>query len=189
MPEPPPAYPAASSWRQVFSLSGSWRSPSHRVVSRRLLVAASFQLVRELRKPLAPRRIPPPPRGGKFSTCPGVEEAPRTASYPAAGPAEVSFAGTFAVGRHGGADLSGRNSNARRASADPGSSIPPPCGGKFSTCPGVEEAPRTASYPAAGPDSSGPRSLPAGYVERGHGHVTNLPPRGERVYGAGSRGG
>jgi hypothetical protein len=42
-------------------------------------------------QPIPARRLSP--RGGKFLTCPGVDEAPRTASYPAAGPAEVSFAG------------------------------------------------------------------------------------------------
>ena len=36
--------------------------------------------------------------------------------------------------------LTGRNSNARRASADPGSRGPSPRGGKFSTCPSVDDA-------------------------------------------------
>ena len=101
-----------------------------------------------------------PPRGGKFSTCPSVDDAmSSTANHLSARstyePGALAM-GSVAVCRRAGRSLlrgdfrrgaslimralTGRNSNARRASADPGSRGPSPRGGKFSTCPSVDDA-------------------------------------------------
>ena len=137
---PPPRGGKFSTCPGVEAAPSRHRSPSAS------LVAASFQLVRELRQPLQPSLLPTVPSSNHPFFLPPLPRA--------AGPAEVSFAGTFAVGRSGGAGLAGAkfqrsSSFSRSRLTDPAprrprlSPTPPPRGGKFLTCPEVEAAPPT----------------------------------------------
>jgi hypothetical protein len=84
-------------------------------------VAASFQLVRKLTE--------------AFST---TRRSSHRRLVSPAGPAEVSFAGTFAAGRIGGADLMGAKFQRSSSFSRSRLAVPLFRGGKFSTCPEVD---------------------------------------------------